>query len=111
MSEYTQRTILERDEKWAEIINLMPKLKFKNEWDVTIIPPFNGVVARFLVYYGKGSVSVYCDWYEKLGFFGGPHWEIYPDTDEENWRCALNETTKLMAAIEASLNKQNEVTP
>ena len=87
--------------KWSEQI---PRLKFKPEWEVQIIPPIVAAVVRFAVYKEKKRVSVYLDCYENLGYFGGPHWEIYPSKDGDNARFAMEDTEGLLNAIDESLN-------
>lgn len=103
---YVMRRQLEQSEKWHDIVGKMPKLKFYFDWEITIIPPFAGAVARFIVNKDNARVSVYCDWYERLGSFGEPHWEIYPDANDDNATFSLNDTDELMRAIADSLEKQ-----
>ena len=89
---------LEEEEKWREIIKQIPYLPFKSEWEVAPIPPFSGAVARFLVRhkeYKETNVSVYLDWYEKLGFMEGPYWEVYPCDDDCN-RHTVDDVKGLM---------------
>ena len=94
--------------KWAELI---PPLHFKNEWNVYVIPPFAGAVARFRIEYNDKYVSCYLDCYDELGFFGRPYWEIYP-YDNDVFRCKMEDTELLMEKIEDILEgkdcKQSE---
>ena len=109
-----ERYELESAEKWNNIIRQIPALNFSENWLVKVIPPFGGAVARFQVRHKdneKAYVSVYCDWYERLGYFGAPHWEIYPNIEDMNERFALNDTEELMKAIHASIDKQMHPTP
>ena len=86
--------------KWAKEI---PSLKFKPSWGVQIIPPFAGAVVRFVVTKGEARVSVYLDCYDNLGFFGRPHWELYPSVDGNNIRFDMHDTESLLEEIAKSL--------
>lgn len=90
--------------KWCEKI---PYIEFPSSWQVQVIPPFAGAVVRFCVRKPgmKGRVSVYLDCYEMLGYFGEPHWEIYPDANDNNARFAMNDTYTLLEEIGKSLYK------
>lgn len=101
------RARLEDAEGWDDAIPLAPKLKFPSDWEVQIIPPFCGALMRFIAHKGGKSVSVYADYNEALGFYGEPHWEIYPDVDDENVRFALADTEEMLAAVDASLTANN----
>lgn len=103
---YMKRAQVERDEEWIKIIQQIPSLRFPASWSIQIIPPFCGAIARFIVTKGDARVSVYADFYEVLGFFGGPHWEIYPDASGENERFAIAETGPLISEIGKSLARQ-----
>jgi len=97
-----QRGIIEGKEKWRELSQQIPPLHFKEEWDVKIIPPFAGAVARFNITYKDKFVSVYLDWYERLGWFGSPYYELYDG--EDTIRYALNQTNEMMDDIDKILN-------
>lgn len=104
---YMMRGRLERDEKWRDCIDAMPYLRFPESWEVAVIPPFAGAMARFWVRRGKAHVSVYADFHNVLGCVGEPYWEIHPSADLEDCdRFLLNETDDLIAGIEASLAAQ-----
>ena len=97
------RYAIEGKEKWREIIKDIPPLHFKPEWKVFVIPPLAGAVARFCVENEAGKrVSVYLDWYAKLGFMDKPYYELYPFEDDVK-RYYLDETDELMADIEKVL--------
>lgn len=101
------RARIERVERWREICNEMPHLAFPRGWEVAIIPPFGGAVARFRVRKGRAAVSVYADYYERLGGWSEPHWEIYPGPSGENeWFSIATETDEMLAAIAKSLRAQ-----
>jgi len=93
---------LMESEKWRKEI---PFIKFKEGWEVKITPNFAGSVIRFLVKYKEKEVSVYLDCYDNLGCEGQPYWEIYPYSND-TFRCYINETDKLLVAINESLSEQ-----
>ena len=97
-----KRYEVECQEKWKEIISQIPSLKFKKKWEVIIIPPFAGAVARFLIAKkGEHICSVYLDWYKRLGFCGGePYYEIYPNLEGDTSRYTLNQTDELLKEID-----------
>ncbi|MBB6424912.1 hypothetical protein [Sphingopyxis sp. JAI128] len=105
------RAQLERAENWDEAIKAMPALHFPKSWAVTIIPPFCGAMARFLVEKGSARVSVYADFNEALGYYGGPHWEIYPGVSGENERFDISDSETLLSEIGKSLRKQSRKAP
>jgi len=85
----------------------VPYLRFPVSWAVQVIPPFGGAVARFCVRNRSGRVvSVFLDCYEKLGFFGGPYWEIFPSADGEPERFAMEDVAGLMVGLRRSLRKR-----
>lgn len=86
--------------KWVVEI---PFIKFPSDWEVQVIPPFGGAVARFSVKKGDKQVSIYLDCYDKLGIYGEPYWEIYPYEDDV-FRCAMKDTESLLKAISETLN-------
>jgi len=101
-------TIYGRDEEFRRDLKALPFLKFPSHWYVQIIGPFAGAAIRFRVSLhpdGKDDVSIYADFHERLGFFGMPHWELYPDVEDNNARFALAEVNELFDAIEKSLKK------
>lgn len=94
--------------EWQKWCKEIPSLKFNPEWEIKVIPPFAGAVVRFIVSKDNKTVSVYLDCYENLGFFGGPHWEIYPDKFGDNSRFAMNDTEALITAIEESFQPKDQ---
>ena len=104
-----ERAQMERAEGWDEAIGLAPELSFPRSWSVKIIPPFGGALMRFIVRKGRTTVSVYADFNEALGYYGEPHWEIYPNADDDNERFALADTEGMMSAISKSLAKWNRL--
>ena len=65
--------------KWA---SEMPAINFKEEWDVKMLPPFGGAVARFSIECNGKHISVYLDCYDMLACYGEPYWEMYPYEDD-----------------------------
>lgn len=92
------------DEK-IDLLNDIPSLNFKKEWNVKIVPPFACAVVRFNVEYGGAKVSVYLDVYSKLRYFkDGKHYcKIYPFVDvggsEDTKRYKMNDTKNLINSI------------
>jgi hypothetical protein len=100
-----KRYTVEYAEKWREICAQVPFIKFDPRWEISVIPPFAGAVARFLVRdpaIPKSKVSVYLDWFDALGYMDAPYWEVYPVGDDTE-RCLLAETEKLLESIRKSL--------
>jgi hypothetical protein len=97
-------------EKWREWSRKMPKLKFDKDWEVAVIPPFGGAMARFVVYKGDKYVSVYFDAYSRLGWMYDddnnpiPYWECYPATNGDAERFLLGQENDLMEEIRNVLN-------
>jgi len=100
-----QRATIEGQEKWEEICKEIPPLNFKKEWDVKIIPPYGGTVARFVVNYNGKVVSVFLDWYGRLACEDEPYYELYPWEDDIK-RYYLTETEELMKDIETVLERE-----
>ena len=94
-------TIMQYD-KWVKEI---PFIKFDNDWEVKVIPPFGAAVARFQIQKGEAFVSVYLDCYNFLGIFGKPYWEVYP-YEGDVYRCEMNNTEELLKAIRESIAEQ-----
>lgn len=98
---------IESDFKYREWCDKIPYIKFSSTWEVKIIPPFMGAMARFLVQKGKAKVSVYLDCHEHLGFYGGPYWEIFP-VNNDTARCDINDIKKLLKYIKQSIREQSK---
>ena len=88
--------------KWCGEI---PHIKFPTDWEVQIIPPFAGAVARFKIRKGDANVSIYLDCYDRLGCYGQPYWEVYPHHDDV-FRCDMADTDSLLKAIAESIEQQ-----
>jgi len=107
MSRSKSRFYVEKEEGWEDWIRNMPFIAFPPEWSISIIPPFNGALARFLVRKGDATVSIYFDAHESLGTFGEPYWEVHPYHDDIG-RCAVQDTESLMMMIEQGLKERTE---
>jgi hypothetical protein len=92
-------------ENWRAIIKQMPAIEFPRGWKVKVIPPFAGAVARFLVCKGDREISVYLDWFSRLGCCTAPYWEAYPIGDDTE-RFDLQDTAGLVAAIRKELARK-----
>lgn len=104
------RYTLEKREKWRDIMNRIPFIQFPNNWQVQITPPCGGAVVRFRVKRFNikpdepEDISIYLDWFGRLGCVQEPYWEIFPDKDGNNLRFLLNETDEMLKAIQESLD-------
>lgn len=94
--------------EWGKWQQEIPYLQFKPEWEVRAIPPFQGAIIRYNIKYFDKVCSIYLDCYDMLGHMGEPYWELFPDSDGETFRCGMNETDKLITAIEHSLQCTDE---
>ena len=99
---------VERDleyRRWATEIQF---IKFPDDWEIKIVPPFGGAIIRFIVK-RKGieepKISVYLDCYDNLGSVGKPYWEIYPYKGD-TYRCLMGEVDDLLDAIGLALGNK-----
>ena len=93
------------EQKWCKIVSEIPYIQFPNNWQIQIIPSFGGALIRFRVKKNESeNISIYLDWFDNLGCVGTPYWEIYPDKNGNNLRFLLNETDKMLRAIQKSLD-------
>jgi hypothetical protein len=91
--------------KTREKLDIIPFIKFPEDWEIQVIPPFGGATARFRVRKNNKIISAYLDCYDKLGSMGVPYWEIYP-YNGDIYRCEMNEVRKLILAIGRELNRK-----
>ena len=97
--QFNSRGQVESTEDWKGIIDKLPSLKFRKKYEVKIIPPFGGAVARFYIEKnGEHVCSVYCDFFDRLGGYGEPYYELYPFEDDIK-RYSLNQTDEMMKDI------------
>jgi hypothetical protein len=100
-----RRSEVEHGEKWSEINKSIPSFNFDKEWDIKIIPPFGGAVARFLVFKGDNRIcSVYLDWFGRLGAVYEPYYELYPYENDVK-RYLLDDTDELISDIRDLYNE------
>jgi hypothetical protein len=92
------RAKLESSEDWSKWTSEIPYIKFDSEWEVKVIPPTVGAIARFHVKKGGAILSVYLDVFDRLGSVGEPYWEVYPVGDDA-YRVLMSETDELVKAI------------
>lgn len=95
-----------RERAFREWQNRMPFLKFDSAWEVSVVPPFMGAIARFMVRSDKNQVSIYFDAYDALGCMGQPYWELYPNSEGDTERFYLGEEVQMMAMIRELLSKE-----
>ena len=109
---FIERLKTEDEEKWMEWVDKLPWLNFKKEWNVKVIPPFAGAIARFQISLDDGNktfISVYFDGFDKLGWVGKPYWEIYPvesEGERETARFLLGQEKEMLNLIDKELQKQ-----
>lgn len=97
------RLEVETNEKWNEWSIIVPYIKFKEKWNVKIMPPFYGALVRFKVEYNNKICSVYLDVYNKLGYMDNPYWEIHCSQDDVIERFYIDETDKVTNSIDKLL--------
>lgn len=95
-------------DKWAKEV---PYIAWPAHWLVTAVPPFAGAIIRYRIKLRrmKDFISVYLDCYDKLGFYGSPYWEIYPDENGDCHRCGINEVDELLEEIEKALERKRRM--
>lgn len=100
---------IEMNEQWRDIREKIPFIRFKECWQVRVIPPYLGAVARFEVKEDSSDsdavCSVYLDWFNVLGWCGGkPYWEVYTGVDKEGpERFDLDDTAGVVDCIDRQL--------
>ena len=99
---YKAAAEFDREFETREWIKKIPYIKFPADWEVQIVPPFSGAIARFGI---NNKVSVYLDGYDILALVGEPYWEVYPHKGDV-YRCAMNDVDDLIMAIQESLDEQ-----
>lgn len=110
-----KRFDIEEQEKWKYWCYKMPALRFDPSWDVYIIPPYAGAMARFLVRKGERFADVYFDAYSRLGWMMAgsepiPYFELYPwENDVKRYR--LDEVDELMNDIRLVLESDGSDRP
>lgn len=103
------RSYIETKEEWRKWCDKIPTMKFDSDWNVKIIPPFAGALARFQISKNDNFVSVYFDAFSMLGYMYDkagnpiPYYEVYDGYD--TWRYLLDETDKMMEWIRRVMNR------
>lgn len=96
------RARIEGEEEWRKWANKLPFFKFDSDWEVKIIPAFEGALIRFVVKKNDKVVSVYFDSESNLALMYDehgepiPYFEIYTD---DVHRYLLNEVEQMMNDI------------
>ena len=113
MFDFEERVKIEKMEKWKEWNKRMPILHFDKEWDVKIIAPFMGALARFVVDYNGKHVSVYFDAYSTMAYmYKGetpiPYWEIYDGKDVERFNFTQEAADEMMKRIKEILKGESD---
>lgn len=108
MSDLFKRHDVETKDEWLRWCEEIPFIQFPSGWNVKVIPPFAGAVARFRVRDERTPKddfsSVYLDCYDRLGWVKEPYWEVYPHYDCGGIRrCQMNDTKGLLEMIKESL--------
>lgn len=101
------RMVLDEIDGTHFIMQLIPSLRFKAEWEVQVLPNFMGSFANFRV---NGYISVYLDMYNRLGFYGGPYWEVLDGRTNETYRFKLNDAGRLINLIDTLIPLKEEQT-
>lgn len=101
-----ERWRIEGDEQWREWIDHIPYISFPPDWQIKVIPPFSGAMARFWIKNGDNNISIYLDTYNRLGYWGdGPYWEVYPYRDDVG-RCDMGDIPELLRMIQEALDEE-----
>lgn len=104
------RSVIEHEEQWETWCKCIPALHFKPEWEVKIIPPFMGAMARFWISYNNKHVSVYLDCYGVLGCVDVPYYEMYDGEDTYRYIMSNKEDMdQMMIDIDRLLNGEKIV--
>ena len=99
-----ERQLVERHEGWNKWCSQIPKLHFKEDWEVRVIPPFMGALTRFTVSKGDRSVSVYLDVNGSLAPIEEPYFEIYDGTDIMRFLMNDEDAKEMMETIRKVLD-------
>lgn len=101
---------VEAEKRWQDWVDKMPTLHFDRDWNVRIIPPFRGALARFWIDHKDKHVSVYFDAYNRLGFHVDengdpkPYFEMHDKTTGDTERYNMDEVDAMVDDIRRILN-------
>ena len=90
---------MEKEFEWMKWAKEIPYIKWPSDWELKAVPPYVGAVIRYWIKTPRGEISVYLDCYDNLGFYGKPHWEVYPDKDGNNMRFDMEDVDGLLKCI------------
>lgn len=98
---YIARARIEEAENWREVaLHKMPFIKFPSDWEIAVIPPFGGAIARFRVKLPNGKIkSVYADLYGNIKGSFRPCWEVYPYRYDDYGQCDFEDIDSLLRMI------------
>ncbi len=101
------RFLIEKTDEWRKWITEIPFIQFPADYQVQVIPPFQGAIVRFRVKKegSDKSISVYLDCYEALGCYDGPYWEMYPYEDDTA-RFNMEDTKGLLKSIAEEFDRK-----
>lgn len=95
--------------EWDKWFRELPYLDFDKDWLVRAVPAYHTGIIRYHIKHKKkpcAHVSIYFDAYDRAGSMDmKPYWEVYP-YDGDIFRCYMNETDLLLAAIKQSFKEQ-----
>lgn len=104
---------VETEDEYARWTTEIPFIRFKEDWEVKVIPPSTGAIVRFRVRRKNSKshdISVYLDCYNRLGMLhGGPYWEIYPYQNEDVYRCKMEDVEELVEKIEEAFGNKRRL--
>jgi hypothetical protein len=108
------RLNVEDKETWHTWADSIPYFIPRSGWEIAVIPPFGGPMARFMVKYRGYRVSVFLDVYGRLnrprrGEKPKPHWEVYPASGRDVVHVDMDDVDRLTAEIDASFLQQQQV--
>lgn len=101
------KTHIENKFEWRKWVKDIPAINFPRDWDIHIIPPFSGAVARFIAKKNGNQISVYLDCYDELGIVGSPYWEFYPYRDDV-YRCDMGNTDELIEMMAEQFDRMEQ---
>jgi len=105
MQHLPERYDIETREEWRKWMGRIPAIEFPAGWQVKVIPPFGGAMARFRVLAGGKDISVYLDVFDRLGCVGAPYWEVYPYQGDVG-RVPMDDVSGLIAMIQETVDEE-----
>lgn len=107
----TERANVERDESWRELSNKIPFIKFKEHWEVRVMPPWCFALARFNVRDSNKKDSPYCSIYldilTSMQGMDGCFWEVCTLDVAEPERFELLDVEGVVDCIDRQLKLAN----